>query len=330
MINRIKYALGGKKLINSLLISLFATLLFAKSSYAATSIRIQTPPSLTNKSDFSLVFVAQTTTGNDIDVQCYKQGPSDVSFIPVGSVIHLTNPGNTGTCSYNLNQGNGTYQFKVTAVAGAESASDTTSTDFNNSTPGIPTNYSKSKDACVYKITFRTADDNGKTIRVELYRSTDINFTADSDHRVNSINIGSNTDGTITDNVAANCNTTYYYAIRAFDAYGNGSGVVGDSNVITTTTTTASNAAGATTAQGAIPISGGQSQEVLGTGTNAAEKGVLGTESTQPTQTPKNRISSQNPIANGVNWVVNHKKASLIVLLIIFVALAYLYRRFKK
>jgi len=42
-----------------------------------------------------------------------------------------------------------------------------------------------------------------------------------------------------------NCNTTYYYAIRAFDIYGNGSDVRGDSNtttnVTTTTTTTTTN-----------------------------------------------------------------------------------------
>lgn len=328
------------KILTKILLGVFAVFLFAGSSFAATSIRLQQPGSPTNQDTFNITFVALDTDSTKvITVQCYKNGPSDgVVFTAFGSPITLSAGGNTNICQVNsgiMNEGNGTYKFYVTATGGSTDPVSTQTTpvsvDFNNSTPDTPTNYNKEKpDNCTYKISFHTANDSGKTVKVVLYRSTDTNFSVDSGHQVNSLNIGSNLDGSMTDNVSPNCDTTFYYAIRAFDAYGNGSGVVGDSNVTTTIINPTT-----TQQQGAIPVGGqGQGGSVLGTGTKAgAEKGVLGTESAKPSPSissgPTAKVS-QNPIAQYTNWALTHKKTSLLVLFVLGVIGYYLYRRFKK
>ena len=160
-----------------------------------------------------------------------------------------------------------------------------------------------------------------------MYRSTDTNFSVDSAHQVNELSIGSNTDGSMTNNVSPNCDTTYYYVIRAFDVYGNGSGVVGDEAVTTITVNPTT-----TEVQGAIPAGGGAGGQVLGTGTKTAEeKEVLGTESAKPTISPSETAKiTQNPVAQATNWVLTHKKISLLTLLLLGAIAYYLYRRYKK
>src|SRR6185369_9485240 len=97
------------------------------------------------------------------------------------------------------------------------------------------TNYSKDKiTACEYKIHFRSADDAGKTVKVEVYRSENKSFSADAGSRVGTVATGSNTDNDFTQSVP-DCNKVYYYAVRAFDSGGNGSGVTGDSETVVTT-----------------------------------------------------------------------------------------------
>ena len=328
------------KLFTKLLLGVFAVFLFAGTSFASTSVRLQQPGSPTNQDTFNITFVAlDTDSTKAITVQCFKNGPSDGAvFTAFGSAITLSAGGNTNVCQVNsgvMNEGNGTYKFYVTATGGSTDPVSTQATpvsvDFNNSTPGTPVNYNKTKpDDCTYKISFRSANDSGKTVKVVLYRSTDTNFSVDSSHQVNTLSIGSDTDGSMTNNVSPNCSTEYFYVLRAFDVYGNGSGVVGDSNVTTTivnpTTTTSGGA------QGAIPVSGGgQGGSVLGAGTKAAEKEVLGesTKSPAPSKAPIAK-TSQNPVSLGANWVSGHKKISFLALLILAGLGFYLYRRFGK
>ena len=321
------------KIFKSLLISVFALFLFAGSSFAATSVRLQSPSANTNNTSLSLTFVAQTTSKNDIDVLCYKQGPSDGSLVAVGSLIHLSNPGNTNTCNVNLDEGNGTYQFKVTATAtGSDptenAESSVVSTNYNNSKPGTPQYIGKDKiSACVNRIKFQTADDGGKTVKVEIYRADKTSFDVNDGSKLGTVTVGSNQYREYDDTLSS-CDTVFYYALRAFDIYGNASDVVGDSNVtfnVTNPTTV--------TQQGAIPVGGnGGNGSVLGTetGSNGSNsKEVLGTESAQPTATPATTEASKNPIANGLNWVMGHKTISIFVLVLLGLAF-YLYRRFRK
>ena len=321
-----------KKLINSLLLSILSLFLFTGSVYAAnTSIRLQQPGTPTNDDTFNITFVAlDTDPSQPVSVQCYKKGPTDAIFSAFGSVINLSNGGNTDNCQVNsgtINQGNGTYRFNAQVVTGSSTpTSSTVSVDFNNSTPDTPTNYSKSKpDDCSYKISFRTANDSGKTVKVVLYRSADSAFSLDTGHQVNSISIGSDTDGSMTNNISPNCSTEYYYAIRAFDTYGNGSGSVGDSNITTTTI----NPTGTTAEQGAIPITSGEGS-VLGTETEKGE--ILGTESSK-TKEVKGTESSKTVgalVVSPLTWIMTHKKISLSTVVILLVIAYFLYRRFKK
>lgn len=297
------------KIFKSLLLSTVALFLFSGSAFAATSVRLQTPPSKLNDDRLSLTFVTQSTSGNSIAIQCYRKGPSDISFVADGGSFNFSSPGNTDRCEFVLGQGEGIYEFRVSADAGEGVVLSTVSTDHVTTRPDAPINYKKEKiSECTYEISFRTANDNGKTVKVALYRSTTPNFSLDAGHRVSEINIGSDTNGSITNGVNPNCADTYYYVIRAFDLAGNPSLPVGDSNTIVINPTTAPG-------QGAIPVSGGgsavgggatgeptvtkePSEEVLGEGTVNGEDTQVG----------------QNPVSSLFTWVMGHKKISLTVL----------------
>lgn len=320
------------KLLTKILLGVFAVFLFAGSSFAATystSVRLQQPANPTNQDSFTITFVALDTNPDQaVTVQCQKKGPGDADFINFGGLINLSNGGNTDVCQTNsgiVNQNDFTYQFRVIANGSSNEVSDPVSVKFNNQAPGTPVNYNKIKpDNCTYKISFRTANDSGKTVKVVLYRSTETSFSLDSGHQVNSVSIGSDTDGSMTDNVSPNCSTEYFYVIRAFDAFGNGSGVVGDSNVTTTTINP-------TTTQTQGAIAGGTSGgSVLGSETG--QKGeVLGTESAEKKASDEDKLKAgQNPVSNVTNWVATHKKISLLVLLVLGAIAYYLYRRYKK
>lgn len=278
------------------------TLIFAAQVYAGNlSVRIEQPKSPTNQANFSVNFVSLDLSASPAaeTATCYKKAPSDGGFSQMGGTITISAGGNSGNCQTGgFISDIGTYQFHVTVTNGSETViSNTVSVNYNNSGPGTPTNWSKEKiDNTTYKIHFRTADDSGKTVKVEIYRSDSATFNLNDSTRVGSVSVGSNTDVDFT-NVVPDANKTYYFAVRAFDSAGNGSGVLGD--VVTTTTTVVTSP---TPGQGAIPVSGGA---VLGTGTGVAggsgvsgatgaEGEILGQE-VSPTATP-------TPSATGGFW----------------------------
>ncbi len=258
--------------IVTLALGVVASLVLAGRVYAANvSVRVEQPKTPTNQNEFPVTFVAMDLLGRDITAKCFKKAPSDGGFTQFGSDIALTSGGNSGTCSVNnsIVGAQGTYEFRVEAAAGGDSDSETVSVVYDNSGPGDVRDYSKTKtNSCEYTIHFKTADDGGQTVKVEVYRSENTSFNLDSGTRVGTVAAGSNETHDFT-NTIPDCNKTYYYAIRAFDAAGNGSAVVGDSGITTTTTTT-------TQAAGAIPVSG-TGGNVLGTedaGTAAGEQGA--------------------------------------------------------
>jgi hypothetical protein len=250
------------------------------------SIAISKPKTPTNQM-FSLGFVALDLLDRPVTVKCYKQGPTDVGYAQFGSDITLISGGTSGYCDINssLLSQNGIYNFYATATADADSATSATSTvEYVTGGPDTPTNYSKDHpSSCQYKISFHTANDS-KTVKVEVYRSEYTSFGVNDGSRVGTVTIGPNTDGSYTDSVP-DCNKTYYYVIRAYDAVGNGSGVIGDSAVTTTTTTktvstTTSTTGGSTstssqTSEGAIPVANvtlpaeGGAESVLGEATKS-------------------------------------------------------------
>ncbi len=268
----------------AIIASLVAGLFLTGKVYAGNlNAQLSQPQSPTNQS-FNLTFVVlDTDSSQTITVTCFKQGPSDGGFVAFGSPVTLApSGGNSGTCNVGtsvLTQ-NGTYNFQVTATdAGSGTAtSNSVSVVYNTSGPGTPTNWSKNKTSCTYTIGFVTANDSGKTIKVNVYRSDQTNFSLDGGTLVGTIGIGSNTPGSFPD-TPPDCSKTYYYAIRAFDTAGNGSGVLGDSQTVTVNTVVTPTP-GQT--QGAIPVSG--TGNVLGTETATGATGAQGEVQAATTQ----------------------------------------------
>lgn len=288
-----------RKIILSAIVSLAAVVTLTGQVLAANlSVRLEQPKSPTNQNTFDINFVALDVLDRPITVKCFKKGPGDADFVQFGANINLIAGGNTGNCSVTsaIVSTDGTaYEFKVTADNGIDPVLPSSSVivEYKTSGPGTPNNYSKEKiSACTYRIKFRTADDGGKTVRVDVYRSENNSFSADTGNRVGIVAIGSNLDGSL-DNTVPDCSKSYYYAVRAFDSTDNGSGVVGDSvtNTVTTNIVITPTPGGQT--GGALQVAGGAAGvpaggEVLGgttatggpeaTPTGAEEGQVLGTE----------------------------------------------------
>ena len=223
-------------------------------------VRIETPKTPTNQNEFKINFVALDQNNNVVTVRCYKQSPTDIGFVQFDADKVLKAGGNSGSCQVNnsIVNSNGSYKFKVIAVSDVTTESNVVTVDFNNSTPGTPNSYSKEKTAtCQYTIRFRTDNDGGKTTKVVLYRSDNTSFTADPGSQVDSRSVGSNQAVEMVNSIP-DCNKTYYYAVRAFDNSGNGSGIIGDENITvvngttTTTTSTTTPSQGQTTGTGAL------------------------------------------------------------------------------
>jgi len=269
------------KLITIIFLVLFG-LFSSNNIYAldSLSVRLEQPKSPTNINDLKLTFVALDLDNKAITVKCFKKGPSDSGYSQFGVDIPLAAPGNTDQCETNSSFLNteGTYNFYVTAN-GEES--NIVSLDYKTSGPGTPSDYRKEwlNNGCDYKIHFKTADDGGKTDKVELYRADITDFILDNGSRVASVSIDSNQESTIT-NTVPDCSKSYYYVLRAFDDAGNGSGTIGDTVTITKTSTTIGTT---TTTTGAIPVTNAtlspeEDQNALLTGTPAPEDLATGNE----------------------------------------------------
>jgi hypothetical protein len=300
------------KLFLLTIISVFGLLLPVNSLAASTlSVRLGQPKSPSNQDNFKLTFVALDIANREIAVSCFKKGPLDGGYSQFDVTKNLIPGGNTDSCNVDsgiLNSA-GTYSFYVVAVAGADSVtSSTVSVDHNTSGPSTPDSYSKEKiNDCDYKIKFRTAND-GKTIKVELFRSDSLSIHIDSGSRVGTLSIAPNTAGEITNSIPV-CSKEYFYAIRAVDIYENASGITGDNfTKVTTTTTTPTVVAGA---QGAIAIGTG-SQVTEGAGTEATvTPSVTGEPTAEPTPAV---LGTQTSKYNYLRWV----EAALLVIAVIF------------
>lgn len=227
------------KLRNILFVFLFicAFLIPVREVFASElTVDIETPFSSTNKKDLYIGFVALDIQNRPVTVKCYVKRPGE-SFVQFDSTKNLLSGGTSDNCHVtdSVVTGIGVYQFFVTATADSTTQnSATVSVDFDDSAPGTPTNYSRQTqpDGCSYKISFKTANDGGETVKVALYRTDTLPFTADNASKIQEVGIGSNQDGSF---FAAkpDCSKTYYFALRAFDSHGNGSGLVGDPEITT-------------------------------------------------------------------------------------------------
>jgi hypothetical protein len=255
--------------------------------------------------------------------------------------------GNSGFCKVNtgdLAEGDNVYEVRVTVLG--EPATpyvkqvDNVTVKYisNSSRPGVPTNYNRQDvSSCEKKISFLSANDGGKTVRVEVYRGESTEFTLNDGTKVGTFNIGSNTPGAHVETVP-DCNKKYYYALRAFDAAGNYSDVVGDRVYETTTTTTSGETTetveGGSNASGAINVldsdipAEGDNGQVLGEGTDklsgtpeATPEGAVLGEDISPTQATN--------FANAIKETVTSRGAWIVVggVLLLFGILYFVYRK---
>lgn len=296
---------------------------------ADLSVKIETPKTPTRENNLKIGFVALDIQGRPVTVKCLKKAPTEAGFTQFGSDFALAGGGNSGDCEVTSSviASQGTYEFKVSAQAGAESVeSPVVSVTYQTDAPSTPSSFSKEQvSSCEYKIKFKTADD-GKTSKVKIYRSDQTSFTADSGTEVGTVNIGPNLEGSFT-NVVPDCGKTYYFAIRAFDDAGNASGITGDSLVtVETVTVSPSPVAGVA---GAIPVASsllGQG-EILGVGgKEATSEGEIlgeGTPSSQPGAGPSEAVTPGRKLFTLKNILL----ASLVIIIL---AGGYYYLRSKK
>lgn len=324
--------------MNKILIAIFSFILsislFASVALAAgLSVRIEQPKTPSNDNSFKINFVTLDTQGRPVTVKCFKKAPADGDFSQFGSDINLAAGGSSGDCEVNssLMSSQGIYQFFVRAEAAPDTeVSQAVTVDYKTEAPGTPYNYSKEEVGdCEYKIKFKTAADSGKTQKVEIYMSTLSSFPADSGTKVGEVGIGSDQEGSF-NKVVSECDKTYYFAIRAFDNAGNGSGVVGDSN-ITIITKEVTVTPTATTTGGAIPVQSSQvgaGSQILGVSeaeaTKGAEQGATG--SAQPGVTPEGEVQG----AETDGGIFSLRNLLIAFAAIIIIGGVYLYQKSKK
>lgn len=123
----------------------------------------------------------------------------------------------------------GKYCFKVEIT----SASNGTCTTYDSKAPANPYNFRKEQvGVTTLRIRWTNPSDTDYDVTY-IYRGEQPDFSADEAHKIGGLG------GTFNENMSYNdtgldlANKTYYYAIRAFDKAGNGSGLIGD-NMTTT------------------------------------------------------------------------------------------------
>lgn len=304
--------------------------LSAKVALAADdlSIKISQPKSPTNQNTFNVNFVALDIANRPVIVKCFKKGPSDGGFSQFGSDFNLASGGNSDNCVVDngIVNSNGTYQFMVIATAGADTVDSATVTvDYNTSGPGTPSDYNKEQtNSCTFKLKYKTADDDGKTVKVEFYRSDHTSFAADSGSVFATQAIGSNTTGEIS-NTVPDCAKTYYYVLRAFDSAGNGSGLVGDSFTTTTTTTTTSTTS-PTTAPIVLAASQVGSAETTGEPTPSVTETPKESSEAIEAATPTPQVEGA---ATSAWWADTHWRYLLVIAVLVLLGYAYKKKLFR-
>lgn len=303
---------------------------------ANLSVKIETPEAVTDTPNIKIGFVTLDVLGRDLTVECYE-GAAVTPFATYALVSAFG--GNSGDCQVNgtVMPTDGNYEFYVKAIASGEGnetvESNHVSVTLTSATPGTPYNYDRSDASCQNVITFTTADDGGKTVKVELYRSTETTFVANAGTKVDEVAIGSNANGSFVE-AAPGCSNDAFYALRAVAANGNGSGFVGDKDVNVDThtvtknkTTTVTLAGGSTSGTGAIPVSGGsgvsEGQVEGATTTNEETETPTSLEQNEPGSV-LGEMTEASTEAAGSFWdaIKNHPWRSFFWLVIV-VALGY-------
>lgn len=306
-----KIKLAIKLLITNLLIVL--GLVAAAPALAVSIVSIQTLPSYITTNSFKL---SCTTDGTNAQFYYSKNGGAFTAFGPLVNVT--TNPGG---CVVQVDSSvvndQTSYAFKVN-VDGADSG--TTTTFYDISGPSPVSNYYKERiNDGQYKLHFHTPGDSDFD-KVVIYRGDTAGFSADSGHEIARVSGGANSDMSYDDSFAPNAGKTYYYAIRALDHAGNSSSLVGDAGTTQASASPAGVLGASTTSSGKV------------TRLPKEEGQVLSKETTSPSPSASEAPSAGGAETQGqgglINWVLTHKKISILAALAL-VGLGYYLSRKK-
>lgn len=304
---------------------------------ATLSARIETPESVMQTQNFKIGFTTLDVMGRNLEVECYTTG----SATPFAEyTLESSFGGNSGDCAVTSSvvPVDGDYEFFIRVNAFGENPETVESehvlVTVATSAPGTPTNYDRDDDNCQAVITFTTANDGGKTTKVELYRSTENPFVANASTKVNEQTIGSNTAGSFTENLPG-CDEDVFYALRAVAANGNGSGFVGDVDVDTETTTSTRTRVNTVTvpgqASGALPAASTTGEgAVEGVSTEASEE-AEGSASGETGDVLGEMTEMNEEAAPQGNWwdmIKAHPWWSLSGLFVLLLLARYGYRRY--
>lgn len=300
--NKLQFLAGG--LFVFALVALLPSTTFA-ASHLNLQVETKTAPVTISTPDFDYSLLDIESRPN-ITVTCSKKGPSDAVFILFQTDTFDSRK--VGTCdlaSSPLTE-NGNYEIKVEASVLADNTATTVAFEYVAPGPGVPTNYSKTVNSCNSTISFNTANDGGKTTGIEIFRSENKIFSTSGLNLVESFSATSNQAINKT-YLSPDCTKTYYYALRAFDAAHNTSGLIGDTgynityvqgtpaasststgaNLRTAAGSTATTSAGTATGTTTPPSAPSENTNGAVTGTTDNNGNVLGAQS-ENTETKKN------------------------------------------
>lgn len=328
-----------KHVLPMLVLCLLGSMGMVPEAEAATlSVKIETPEAVTVTPNMQIGFVVLDVLGRPLSVECYRG--SDVTpfaTYPLASSFG----GNSGNCQVDsaVMPADGSYEFYVKAIASGEGnetvESNHVSVTLASSVPGIPYNYDRDDNSCQNVITFTTADDGGKTVKVELYRSTEGTFTADASTKVDEQAIGSNASGSFV-KTPPGCDDDVFYALRAVDSFGHGSGFVGDKDIDvdtkteTTTRTTTVTVPGATTGSGAIPVTTPVVGQVEGATTTNPDAEVATGSDQEGSAAVLGDMTENNEKENAWAMLEDHPWRSLIIFVIAALLGYFGYRSYRK
>lgn len=339
----IRLARRHRSILPVLMLLLFGGLAFSPEAQAANlSVKIAVPETQVQSPNFKIGFVALDIPGRPVTVQCQVKGPSDALFTTFATPVSGDAGGNSGDCVVGaaVMPTDGEYQFQVVATASDEEeetdesvTAGPVSVALHSVIPGTPYDYDRNDASCMNNITFKTAADGGKTVKVELYRSLSTSFTADASTYVAEQAIGSDVSGAFAI-PAPGCSNDYFYALRAVETYGNGSGFVGDKDVnvdthtVTRTRTTTVALPGTTS--GALAVTG--TGTAAGAGTEGAVQGAETTEEGTEEEGTSGAVlgeadeAAEEGIVGGVgDWIAEHPWWS--ALIVIALLLSYYWYR---
>lgn len=308
-------------------------------SAATLSVKLETPDAIVSDPNFKIGFVALDMLGRSVSVECYtvSAGLFETHALATG--------GGSGDCQMNATvlPVDGSYEMYVKAIA-TDTVSETVESNhvsvvLDSVFPGTPLNYDRNDGSCQNVITFTTANDGGKTVKVELYRSAATTFTADSSTKVAELAIGSNLAGNFT-LPAPGCSNDVYYALRAVAAGGNGSGFVGDKDVnvdthtITKNKNTTVTLPGGGQTAGAIATGGGTTAstgQVEGVTTDAEDANASQASGTEGSVLGEATEGGAATLATGLNaWVMAHPWLAGIIFLLILALGRYSYSIYRE